>query len=67
MTPARGTILGALLLVAGGVAEVAGSATAGTLLAFAGFLVILKYRVLPARRRVESERQPVPEREERLG
>lgn len=51
MTPARGTILGAVILVGGGIVDVAGATTAGTIIALVGFLVILKYRVLPARRR----------------
>jgi hypothetical protein len=51
LTPTIGTIIGALLILAGGIVEVSGSAAVGTLLALAGFFFILKYRVLPSRRR----------------
>jgi hypothetical protein len=49
-TPTAGTVIGAVLILLGGIVEVSGSATAGTFLALAGFGLILKYRVLPARR-----------------
>jgi multisubunit Na+/H+ antiporter MnhG subunit len=49
-TPTAGTVIGALLILLGGIVEVSGSASAGTFLALAGFGLILKYRVLPARR-----------------
>ncbi len=49
-TPVAATIIGALLIILGGILEVGGSATAGTIVALAGFGLILKYRVLPARR-----------------
>jgi hypothetical protein len=50
MTPTTGTVIGALLIVAGGIVEVSGSSSVGTIVALAGFGLILKYRVLPARR-----------------
>jgi hypothetical protein len=43
-------VIGALLILLGGIIEVSGSTTAGTFFALAGFGLILKYRVLPARR-----------------
>jgi len=43
-------VIGALLILLGGIIDVSGSATAGTFFALAGFGLILKYRVLPARR-----------------
>jgi hypothetical protein len=43
-------VIGALLILLGWIVEVSGSASAGTFLALAGFGLILKYRVLPARR-----------------
>jgi hypothetical protein len=49
-TPTAGTVIGALLLVLGGILYVGGSASAGTFVSLAGFGLILKYRVLPARR-----------------
>jgi hypothetical protein len=49
-TPTAGTVIGALLILLGGIIDVSGAATAGTFLALAGFGLILKYRVLPARR-----------------
>ena len=49
-TPAAGTAIGALLLILGGIIYVSGSASAGTFFSLAGFGLILKYRVLPARR-----------------
>jgi hypothetical protein len=49
-TPTAGTVIGALLIVLGGIISVSGAATPGTLFAVAGFGLILKYRVLPARR-----------------
>lgn len=49
-TPTAGTVIGALLILLGGIIDVSGSATWGTLVALAGFGLILKYRVLPARR-----------------
>jgi multisubunit Na+/H+ antiporter MnhG subunit len=49
-TPTAGTVIGALLILFGGIIYVSGSASAGTLVSFAGFGLILKYRVLPARR-----------------
>jgi hypothetical protein len=39
-----------VLILLGGIIEVSGSASAGTFVALAGFGLILKYRVLPARR-----------------
>ena len=49
-TPTAGTVLGALLILLGGIIYVSGSASPGTLVSLAGFGLILKYRVLPARR-----------------
>jgi hypothetical protein len=49
-TPTAGTVIGALLILLGGIVYVSGSATAGTFFSLAGFGLILKYRVLPARR-----------------
>jgi hypothetical protein len=46
-----GTIAGALLIVVGGIVDVSGATFPGTLIAIAGFGLILKYRILPARRR----------------
>jgi hypothetical protein len=42
--------MGALLILLGGIVYVSGSPSAGTLFSLAGFGLILKYRVLPARR-----------------
>jgi hypothetical protein len=50
LTPTAGTVVGALLIILGGIISVSGAATPGTLVALAGFGLILKYRVLPARR-----------------
>ena len=49
-TPTAGTVIGALLILLGGIIYVSGSATVGTFFALAGFGLIVKYRVLPARR-----------------
>jgi hypothetical protein len=49
-TPTAGTVTGALLILLGGIVYVSGSPTAGTFFSLAGFGLILKYRVLPARR-----------------
>jgi hypothetical protein len=49
-TPKGGTVIGALLILLGGIVYVSGSPTAGTFFSLAGFGLILKYRVLPARR-----------------
>jgi len=49
-TPTAGTVIGALLIILGGIIYVSGSATPGTFVSLAGFAFILKYRVLPARR-----------------
>jgi multisubunit Na+/H+ antiporter MnhG subunit len=49
-TPTAGTVIGALLILLGGIIYVSGSPTAGTFSSLAGFGLILKYRVLPARR-----------------
>jgi len=49
-TPTAGTLIGALLILLGGIVYVGGSAFAGTVLALAGFGLVLKFRVLPARR-----------------
>jgi hypothetical protein len=43
-------VIGALLILLGGIVYVSGSPTAGTFFSLAGFGLILKYRVLPARR-----------------
>ena len=49
-TPTAGTVIGALLILLGGIVEVSGSPAVGTVFAIAGFGLILKFRVLPARR-----------------
>jgi hypothetical protein len=49
-TPTAGTVIGALLIVLGGVISVIGAPSPGTLVAAGGFGLILKYRILPARR-----------------
>jgi hypothetical protein len=50
LTPTAGTVVGAVLIVLGGIIEVSGSSSVGTIVALIGFVLILKYRVLPARR-----------------
>lgn len=55
-TPATGSFAGALLILLGGIVYVAGSGTAGTAIAIVGFGLILKYRILPARREREEKR-----------
>ena len=49
-TPTAGTVAGALLILLGGIVYVSGSPSVGTFLSLAGFGLVLKYRVLPARR-----------------
>jgi hypothetical protein len=49
-TPTTGVIVGALLILLGGIVYVSGAPSPGTILAIIGFGLILKYRVLPARR-----------------
>jgi multisubunit Na+/H+ antiporter MnhG subunit len=49
-TPTAGTVIGALLILIGGIIYVSGSATPGTFVSLVGFALILKYRILPARR-----------------
>jgi multisubunit Na+/H+ antiporter MnhG subunit len=49
-SPTAGTVIGALLILLGGIVYVSGSPSVGTLVSVAGFGLILKYRVLPARR-----------------
>jgi len=49
-TPTGGTVAGAVLILLGGIVYVSGAATPGTLIAAVGFGLILKYRILPARR-----------------
>ena len=49
-TPTAGTVIGALLILLGGIIYVSAAPAAGTLVAAAGFGLILKYRILPARR-----------------
>lgn len=49
-TPTAGTVIGALLILLGGIIYVSGSPSVGTVFSLAGFGFILKYRVLPARR-----------------
>jgi hypothetical protein len=53
-TPAAGTAIGALLILLGGIIYVSGSPSPGTFVSVAGFGLILKYRVLPARRNREK-------------
>jgi hypothetical protein len=50
LTPTAGTLIGAVLILLGGIIVVNGAQTPGTVLAIAGFAFILKYRILPARR-----------------
>ena len=49
-TPTAGTVIGALLILVGGIIYVGGAPFPGTVVAAAGFWFVLKYRVLPARR-----------------
>ena len=49
-TPTAGTVIGALLIILGGIISVSGAAFPGTLVAVGGFAFVLKYRILPARR-----------------
>ncbi len=48
--------MGALLIILGGIIEVSGAVSVGTVVAIAGFGLILKYRVLPARRERNKQR-----------
>jgi hypothetical protein len=43
-------VAGALLILLGGIVTVSGSPSVGTFFALAGFGLVLKFRVLPARR-----------------
>jgi hypothetical protein len=49
-TPTTGLLIGALLILIGGIVYVSGAPSPGTIVAVVGFGLILKYRVLPARR-----------------
>ena len=49
-THTTGTVIGAVLILLGGVIYVSGAPFPGTLVAVGGFALILKYRILPARR-----------------
>jgi hypothetical protein len=49
-TSTTGTVIGAVLILLGGIIYVSGAASPGTFVALAGFALILNYRVLPARR-----------------
>lgn len=49
-TPTTGVIVGALLILIGGIVYVSGAPSPGTIVSIVGFGLILKYRVLPARR-----------------
>jgi len=49
-TPTAGTVIGALLILLGGIIYVSGASFPGTLVAAGGFGLILKYRIFPARR-----------------
>jgi len=49
-TPTGGTVIGALVIILGGIIYVSGAVSVGTVVSIAGFALILKYRVLPARR-----------------
>jgi hypothetical protein len=55
-TPTAGTVIGALLIILGGILVVSGVGTPGTIVSIAGFGFILKYRILPARERREREK-----------
>jgi hypothetical protein len=50
-TPTGGTVVGALFILAAGIVTVAGAESVGTALAIVGFALILRFRVLPARRK----------------
>lgn len=54
--PLVGTAIGALLIILGGIIYVSGAATPGTFVSIAGFGLILKYRILPARRERERDK-----------
>ena len=43
-------MIGALIIILGGIIYVSGAVSAGTVVSILGFGLILKYRVLPARR-----------------
>jgi multisubunit Na+/H+ antiporter MnhG subunit len=49
-TPTTGVIAGALLILIGGIVYVSGAPSPGSIVAIVGFALILKFRVLPARR-----------------
>jgi hypothetical protein len=49
-TRTGGTVVGALLILLGGIVYVSGSPSVGTFCSLGGFALILKFRVLPARR-----------------
>jgi hypothetical protein len=49
-TPTAGVVAGALLILLGGIVYVSGAPSPGTFISIIGFGLILKYRVLPARR-----------------
>jgi hypothetical protein len=51
-------VVGAVLIVLGGIIEVSGSSSVGTVVALIGFVLILKFRVLPARRKRDQENDP---------
>lgn len=55
-TPTAGAAAGALLILLGGIIYVSGAATPGTFVSIIGFGLILKYRILPARRERDRER-----------
>jgi hypothetical protein len=57
-TPTAGTVAGALLILMGGIIYVSGSSSVGTLCSLAGFGLILKFRVLPARRAMGTTEGP---------
>jgi hypothetical protein len=50
LTPTAGTVIGAFLILLGGIIYVSGAPFPGTLVAVGGFALVLKYRILPARR-----------------
>ena len=49
-TPTTATVIGALLIILGGIICVSGAPSPGTLVAAGGFVLVLKYRIFPARR-----------------
>ena len=49
-TSKTGTVIGALFILLGGIVTVSGAASAGTFFAIVGFGLVLRFRILAARR-----------------